>query len=360
MPLPSVAVLQSYTDKLAVSYERLLAVAGTSSGSVVAGTWRSLSSNLVDLLTECSDIDHVLALAQDAKNLLDTSNVERIFTTQYAIQPLSSLLDSLQKLIADVGPDVDASIVSMSTFLSYYNGGSGGAKFSSLLHPSFGTLWNLVRSEALPAAGLFHPGIHPSCNATTYPSGYGTRAVGGSFSAGASASYLLYSEPLPFVEVTTTFSGGSAHPVITVTGTDDLAATAQTWTADLGADNPASALSTTLGASQTADSKSSRLVADSTGFVVGSVVVVGSGTVNQETAVVLAVADGTHLTLELRNAHASGETVTAKLAVALTPTITGRRIRTVSGITIGGGGGGHAAGAVRVVGSPLRMGNPVN
>lgn len=352
MGLISVSQLQKYTDKLAVAYEQLKTVAGIGTGSVVAGTYRNLINNLEQIIAVNFDDHEIQAdLGPNVRTLLNKAFIK------YVMYDARAVITGLSDHCASRGDSVDADIVDLDSFLTYYNGGDGGPAFSSMLHPSFGDLYYDLVGSRLSAVGLFAPGIHPDLN-STYTNGMGTRAVGGAFTDGAAVDHTLYEEVTLIAEVITDFAGGATNPTLTIAGTDDAGAITTTWTVGLGANNPTASLSTTNTNAITAHSKSSILVASTTGMVAGTVVKMSAGTPREEVVVVLSVEDATHFTAEFRKAHDAGDTMTFKRSFTLAPSVAGKRCRDVSNITITIGT--HTDGAVRVVGVQERMGNPVS
>lgn len=349
MSLMSLANVKKFTDKLAICYEEIRRATGYASGSAVAGTNRNRLVNLQASIAALADtsLEQEYDFAPAAMSAPGYSN------PYYSMRDFKNVISSLNSHCQARGSSVDATINNLVTYLAYYNG-SGGAKFNALLHPAF-TLLAADHGIIIPASATFHPGLHPSLDATTYPNGFGTRAFGGSATIGASANTTSYSAPVPVLEVTTNFADGTAPPTYSIAGTDDTGA-AMTWTANLGANNPAAAISTTFGESKAADTYASVLVASSTGFVVGQLVLLSGGTPREEYATVLAIADGTHLTLEMRKAHTSGDTIAGNRSFLLTPGTASRRLVTLTGITPTYTD--HTAGAIRLVGSQERFGNP--
>jgi hypothetical protein len=224
-----------------------------------------------------------------------------------------------------------------------------------MLHPVFGDLWYDIYASRLPDEGLFHPGVHPYLDATNYANGFGTRAVGGAFADGASyESTPLYSELEPMLEVIVNFSGGGAPPTFTVAGTDNTGA-ALNWTATGGSNNPEAAVSTTITPALNAMGRQTFAVASASGIVIGSTLKINAGLTDEEVIVVENVS-GTDITAVCMKAHGAGAALTGFTTLALTPATAGRRIRDVTGITIGITA--HTAGAVRVVGKQQRQYNP--
>lgn len=351
MSLISVANLQLLTDKLAALYDRWRTEFGISTGSPVAGTDRYLANNALTVLTTTvDDYQQQYDMSQQLYTL--TTKCNRKDTARLH---LASVLASIEDHMSQRGSSVAASITSLATYLSYYNGGSGGAAYSSMLHPVFGDLWYDIYTSRLPSAGLFHPGIHPYLDATNYASGMGTRAVGGAFSDGAAyESTPLYSGVEPMLEIIVNFSGGVAPPTFTVAGTDNTGA-ALNWTATGGSNNPTAAVSTTITPALNAMDKQTFAVASASGIVIGSTLKINAGLSDEEVIVVEDVS-GSNVTAVVMKEHGAGAALTGFTTLALTPGTAGRRCRDVTGITIGISS--HSAGTVRVVGKQQRQYNP--
>jgi hypothetical protein len=351
MSLISVANLQLLTDKLAALYDRWRVEFGVSTGNPVAGTDRYLADHALTVLTTTvDDYQQQYDMSQQFYTLATKCNRK-----DTARLHLTSVLASIEDHMSQRGSSVAASIVSLATFLSYYNGGSGGSAYSSMLHPVFGDLWYDIYASRLPDEGLFHPGVHPYLDATNYANGFGTRAVGGAFADGASyESTPLYSELEPMLEVIVNFSGGDAPPTFTVAGTDNTGA-ALNWTATGGSNNPEAAVSTTITPALNAMGRQTFAVASASGIVIGSTLKINAGLTDEEVIVVENVS-GTDITAVCMKAHGAGAALTGFTTLALTPATAGRRIRDVTGITIGITA--HTAGAVRVVGKQQRQYNP--
>lgn len=160
---------------------------------------------------------------------------------------------------------------------------------------------------------------------------------------------------IPRVEVQTNFSGGSAAPTVTFDGTD-AEGNSITWTATVtGGNNPTAAVSTTLSADVlTAAARVTVQVGSLSGIVAGSVLIVSEGLVDEERILVESIDSGaTTITAVFLRNHDSGATLTGFRTFTATPGTAGRRVRTVTAITIGVTG--HTTGQVRVTGVPDRI-----
>ncbi len=245
------------------------------------------------------------------------------------------MLSALDGHFASRGKQVDASILNTATYLSYYNGGSGGLAYSSMLVPELQAIWQQQPSAvALPPAGVMSPALQSDWNAAL-THGMGSRAVGGSFTAGATVDTTQYSGVNLVAEVRVAFASGLVTaPTITVAGTDDTGATSTTWSVVPGDINPAGALSgLTITPAIVAYTKLSVTVSSSTGIVPGSVLTINKGLPDQEVVLVESVADGTHMLCAFKKAHAGGATIDGWNSYALAPSVGTRRCTHVSGIT---------------------------
>jgi hypothetical protein len=341
--LISLANLLAYTDKLAASWNLLQSSCSSVATGVVAGTVQDRMSKLQTLVLGLDDFE------QESDLLPSTNTVIANATSDNMSKQLQSAMLSLINHIGSRGKEVASSIQDLLTFLTYYNGGLGSALFSGMVVPDFLTFFNSVFSTqaALTPACCMSPGIHPNLNAT-YTHGMGTIDHAATYTAGAAVNNTVYSEVNGLVEITTTFVGGSGNPTVTVTGTDHTGATGQTWTAAFGTNNPAAAVSTTITPAVVAGTKLSVACGSSTGIIVGSVLGVNVGAPDQEYVIVEAVADSTHFTAAFRVNHTAGAAVTGNNSLALTPGVSGRRIRSVSGLAITGSS--WSAGVARVIG----------
>jgi hypothetical protein len=339
MALISDLNLKLATDYMAGAWQDLLVAAGTKSGSPAAGTSRYRMNALLAIPVGSADYEQQTDLATQLNNVLSSANVEAL--AAFMDRAVTALNSHAQKR----GPAVDPSITSLVKLLTFRNVTT--APFTCLLHHLFGDLYFTTRGTRLAASNLFHPGISPDLDATAYPSGMGVRAVGGSLTDGAACNTTLYSEVDPLAIVTVDFAGGTGAPTLTIAGTDNTGATSTTFTATLDSNNPVSAVSTTITPSVTAGSRQTVALASASGIVPGSVLTVSSGLADQEKVIVTAVS-GSNVTAYFAKAHSAGAAVTGKRTYTLTPSVAGRRLRDLTGITIGITG--HSAGTVRIDG----------
>jgi hypothetical protein len=241
---------------------------------------------------------------------------------------------------------VSATITDIPTYLAWYNGGDGGAKFRCLVSPQFAALYLALQRASLAVTGVESPAVHPSYTTGISAEGMASRTAGGAFAAGTAVDNTLYSEVNPLIEVVTDLTGAAAFPVIAVAGTDDAGSTsATTWGVTLDANNPTAAVSTTITPVVAAMSRQTVAIASATGIIAGSVLTVNAGLVDQEVIVVETIA-GTDITAVFQFAHGAGAALTGKRTYALVPSTGGKRCRSVSALTITQSTGGK----IRVVG----------
>lgn len=356
MPAPglsliSAARLLSITDKMGETWRQIKGVLDVSSASA-PGTGSSrypLYQALGELAVNSDDY-----FQQNDISEYIYSAYTNLLATALAQNGLASMCGAVDSHIAQQGSLVDSSIVGIDTFQAYYNGGSGGAAFSSLLSPDFADLYYYAKAVTLAPAGVMSPAIHPSLDSTA-TNGMATKTTGGSYTAGNSVNTVKYSAVAPVVEVIANFTGGAAAPVVTIAGTDDQGSTSTTWSVTLDSSNPAAALSTTITPSVNAMSRQTVAFSSASGVAIGSVLKINSGLVDEEYVVVENVA-GSNITAVFRKAHGAGAAVTGNRSYATTPSVSGRRIRSVSGITLTLSS--HSAGTVRVVGRLDRGNKP--
>lgn len=340
------ADLLSFTDKLAAYYDRLNEAFGLASDPVPArGTLRRLADLALAIPVDSDSYEQQADLNKAAAAWLDAAS------TEANVEELHQVINSLQNHAKLRGGSVDASITSLQTYLSYLN----ATPYTAMLAPGFQDAYKIISDLTLTASMVFHRGISPDLNATLYPNGMGSRAVGGSFSAGSEAETALYAAVNPVVVVTADFAGGSGAPTVTIAGEDDTGATSTTWTAAVtGGNNPASAVSTTVTPAVNAQERQTVAVGSLDGIVAGSVLTVDAGLTSQETVVVEAVDTGaTTITAVFQKAHTAGATLAGRRTLATTPSVAGRRLVSVAGVTIGITG--HSAGTVRVDGRQERV-----
>jgi len=325
-------------------YQELVAVAGISTGSSVAGTLRNLADQLLEVSVgaDSYDVEHDF---NDGSIVVSSY----ISADETWLRNFPLCLANLDAHYAVHGTDIASTITTLDTFMSYYSGGAGGALYANLLDPYFADLLLFVGGTILTPTNVYGKGIHPSLDATA-TLGMGTKDTAGTFTAGASYN-ALYSEFVPVIEVITNFAGGGAAPAISIAGTNNLGA-ADTWTVTLDSNNPVSALATTITPAVSIMARQTVAVGSVSGMCVGSVLTVNAGLVDQEVIVVEAIIVTT-ITAVFRKAHTAGAALTGVRSYATTPSAATNRLRTVTGITLTLSG--HAAGKVRVSGRQDRV-----
>lgn len=349
MSLISTTNLLAYTDYLGAINKKLKSVADpvANQASPTISTLQAWAKNLETLITTtCADYQQQSDLLADAHATLIAINQEAI-----AKSALNTAVQALQRHIQTRGSSVDSSINSLSTYLSYYNGGGGGSLFNKLVCPEFNTLWYNIFSAYLPPVGVMSPAIQPRFNTSASANGLASRAIGSSIVLGDSVNTTLYSAVVPMLEVTVVFGGGSAPPAYVITGTDHLGNATATWTVTLTGNNPVSAVSTTITPAVTGQSRQAVAIGSATGIVAGSVLIVNAGLIDEEVIVVETLVSTT-LTAAFQLAHTAGATLTGYSTYALTP-VNGARIVSVSAIapTVTG----TSSGTVRIVGRQDRV-----
>lgn len=348
MSLISTANAQAFCDHLAAVWANLLSACGS---SAAAGAWPAARGTLTDLLT----LTVGLADYQQEFDLIDACNTALAKgAAEVSSGYLLNVIQAMNNHVALRGPAVNSSVVDLPSFLTYYNGGGGGSKFSALVTPEFAALYKNLTKTALPAAGVMSPALQADWNATLTNS-MATKIPGGAYTQGASVDTTQYSEVVPVVEVRTVVSGGSGAMTVTIAGTDDQGNAATWGPVTLTGNNPAAALSgLTVTNSIAAGSRASRLVSSSTGIVAGSVITVNKNKPDQELCVVESVADGTHITIACTLAHGAGATIDGwnSYAAGNASTGAGRRLRAVTGINFSLNG--QNAGLITVAGAQDR------
>ena len=284
MSLFTASFALSMTDRLGFVYEKLVPIIASADDSDFWPTdsVQSEIDNLTELMADGGDRDVQLGLMPAFNTLASTMTIEVLAAL------LKPGLDAIDSYCATNGPSVDASIVSLDTFLSYYNGGAGGSKFSALVTPEFATLWTAAGNTALSPAYIMSPGIHPDIieNGSAY--GMGQRAVGGSYLDGDPTDADAHTEVEPLVEIVVDFASATANTTIEIFGTDDTGAESTTWTTTIRDSlNPTSTISiTTVPAITIANEKQFVVVSDQRGIVPGSVLEISTDFIDQETIIV--------------------------------------------------------------------------
>ena len=246
---------------------------------------------------------------------------------------------------------------SLPAYLLAENNPSGSLPlYITLLDPWFQDFWTAWNGTALDVESTMQKPIHPSWTGTAYTNvqamGNYTVAGGVGYLAGYSCN-ANYGAVIPTIEVVANFVGGTAPPTVVVAGLDALG-NAVNWTATVtGGNNPTAAVATTITpAITTASARLTVALASTTGIVVGSILTVNAGLVDQEVIQVEAVAGSTITAVFMLN-HNAGAAITGNTTWVTSPSVSTSRLRSVTGITVTTVG--HTAGTVRVIGPPARQ-----
>lgn len=352
--LISAANLLSSIDKIGNSWFLLNQFLTQSTATLTVNTPTNALTNLLAVYAALNNPVQEVAL-------LSTNSVQggigKVCADLIAPAYAGACISDLSRHCTTSGVGVSATIVDLNSFLSYYNGGSGGNKFANPATYEFGILYQLIFGSLLSYPNAEWESINSLWNATLYPNGFGKCTFNNTFTAGYAGLTGTWAEPLSIVQVTTSFSSGSATPIITVTGVDDTGSGATTWTYTFGSSNPSASISqqTISSGALTGQTVQTVTVGTTAGIVPGSIITINKNKADQEIVPVRVVPSGTTLTFACNQSHLASSTIDANTSGTLVSTPSGRRIRTVSGITCGGSGG-WAAGVVQVAGGADRLG----
>lgn len=348
MSLITTTNLKTLTDRYARIYHLLYPWFGDPavSSAPVAPSAQYAADLAVDLLTTIGDHEQISDMEPQAYAAFIKANLRS------GCGFMTNILSALTNHCGSRGPVVNSGITSLETFLSYYNGGDGGSRFNAMVCPGFADLWYLIFQTRLPNEGVMTPAVHPDLDSAVAAAAMGSRAVGGAFTDGVAIDETIYSEAEPLVEITANFSGGATFPAVTIAGVNQDGLTTTTWAVTLDANNPASAVSTTITPAVSAQARQTVAVGSTSGIVAGSVLKVNAGLVDEEIIVVETVGGGS-ITAVFTKVHSAGAALTGKRTYAMTPSVVGDRCRDVTGITITIGT--HAAGTVRITGKQDRV-----
>jgi hypothetical protein len=422
--LMSPAFATALCDRISYIYDVLLKACGTNTGAAVSGNVRGALNNYLALVIGNystflpASITAITGGSPDANIEQDLlSNAQALVGNNVSpavnaggvetfIKPLAALINDLNTHCgsrAKIAPAI-AAILDFPTFMTYYGGGAGAAKFANMVTKSFAdTLNALVPTPALNGASVLSPAIHPNygalatngmgllhitgADAGTFTAGSGVTCADTTKVSGTTGTGFNYptnmAEVNIIIEVTVSFAGGSAVPkfqIPTGVAVDDQGAITTLWTQiniplfGGSANNPAAALpqQTISSGAISAGSRVTVTVGSTTGIVVGSVVQINksSTTGDQEYVVVETVNSGTTFTAVFKNAHTANATVDGNNSLAIVCASAGKRCRGIgtaydsrlSNPTIGTGAStvlttsGHTAGDVRIVGVQDRVG----
>ncbi len=339
--------LKKVTDKLARIYaEFALFVTPSVDLTVTTGTLLQAVANQLLAVTVVDSDDYNVEADLNAAfyTVASQLNAAEMMSTMFATS-----LSALQTHYAGQS-DEDG----FAEYLTETNNPTGALnEYNVLVDAWFQDFWTYVNATALDAESVMTKPIHPNWRGTTYTDSdaMGSRAVGGAYTDGYTVD-AAYGACKPTVEVTADFTGGSAAPVITVTGLDGEGNSVVWAVTETGGNNPTSAVSTTITPAVVAPgTRITAAVASTTGIVAGSVLTVSAGLVDEEVILVESIAAGPTITAVFLKAHGAGAALTGKHTFLTTPGTATSRIRDVTAISITGD---HATGTVRVTGLPER------
>jgi hypothetical protein len=348
MALISNTSLLAYLDKLASGWLQLLTTVGSKANALSAGTVRNTANNLLTLVLGLNDFEQDNDLLVPVNQTFGRASLENSFGM------FSAAAQGLNNHLALRGLETSNTIVDLSSYLTYFNGGGGGARFSCLVTPETQTLWTNLLGVQLPTGGCMSDALQPDWNSAA-PLGMGTCTVSGFYTAGMGVNTALYAEVTPILEVIANCNGGFGTLAVTVTGVDNTGATG-TWSASVvtGGNNPVAALAgITVVPSVGAYARNTVVLSSTVGIVPGSVLTINKGLVDQEVIVVEAVPQAGQITAVFKVAHAGGASVSGWTSTSLVPSVAGRRLRTVTGIAPTTQG--QSMGTVRIAGARDRV-----
>lgn len=342
--LLSITELLRLTDKIGLFYARLktsIGVGTTTPGSKTAKQWllnglERLTSTLDNHFAQ-RDISYGLA---DLIGLMDPAKIIDQFS--------GNIFLAIDNHCNERGKLVDSSIVDLDTYLAYANSTPNTVFVSA----DFAEVYYANQGRRITAAYVAAPSYNPQLNSSA-TNGLGHKNLS-TFTAGVTVDTAVYAAAVPLIEVVTSFADGNSAPQITIAGTDNTGATTTTWSVTLDSNNPTSSLSTSTANNIAINTYGTVTLGSAAGVIVGSVLLIGPNTDGVE-YVHVAAKSGSDVTAPFLFAHTAPD-VTAIRTYAVTPSVSGRRLVSVSGITITTDG--HTAGAVRVVNLPDRILRP--
>jgi hypothetical protein len=333
MGLINTTLLGEMTDLIGQHYKKLYDAYGTET-SPPADSLRANADRMLAISVNNDNYELQASMNAALKSLTGVA------TQASKADDLNGAISALSKHCQSYGSTVNSSITNLRTYLAYLN----TVPWTFFVMQGFGDCYADVIGSALTADHVASDSMNPLVNSGT-PNGMGRNTVGGAFAAGEAIDHTLYAEAAAIAVVATAFSGGGSAPAVTVAGTDDTGATTTTWGGTFTGNNPGdtTAVNTTLSAPvATAYQRATVAVGSITGMVAWQVLSIDTGA-SQE-YVIVEEASGGNLTAYFKKTHAGGAAVTGAAAVALTPSVAGRRLRSVSGITLTIGT--HSAGSV--------------
>jgi hypothetical protein len=341
--------MKSATDKLARIYgEFALFVTPSVDLSVTTGVLLQATANnlLAVSVEESDDYDVEKDLNPAFYTVASGLNAAEIMSNLFAT--------SLAALQTHYAAQSDSA--GFAEYLTATNNPTGSLnEYNVLVDAWLQDFWTYTQGTAIDAESVMTKPIHPDWRGTTYTDddAMGSRAVGGAFGDGYSVD-AAYGACVPTVEVVDDFTGGSAPPVITVTG-DDAEGGSVVWTATVtGGNNPTGTTTATITpAITTPGARLTVAVSSLDGIVTGTVVKVNSGDTDEEVILVEEIDGGaTTITAVFLKSHIAGSGLTFHRTFTLTPATVTSRLRDVTDITITGD---HVSGQIRVTGLPERV-----
>lgn len=350
MSLISPTNLLSMTDWLACFWLKLKPVIGLLEDQdvPVAGTLQDKMDSVVGMIVgDLNDGEQALDLYPGAKAALDKTSVEKF------LAPILPFLTNINDHCSSRGKSVSSTISDLDSYLAYYNGGSGAARYANMVTPDFAAMWSGVVSADLSPAGVMTAAINPAWDSSISAEGMGSIAVGGSYADGDEVDNTVSSEVNCIIEVVTDFVGGSAHPIVNLVGIDGSGNSGVFATVDLGANNPVAAVHTTLTQAVTGETLATVTIGSLTGIVAGSILEIDTGLTTYEVVSVDSI-DSTNGTVTgtFRKDHAVNADVRGLYSFAVSA---GARLRDLTGLTWNIANTSHTAGKVRVCGTQDRV-----
>ena len=213
----SAAQVNTYTDKLAVAY---LSLAGTLASTYGCGDGTQTLANdwgaskamrqILDAVVGTPstpgwgdydlEVNVVAAVAMSKSAVSYQQVVKNLLNTPFAALNAACVYSGSYLSIS-------STVSSLATWLSYYNYGTGGA-WTALVAPEFSTLYNILNVTALDARNIYSPTI----------TNMGSRAYGGSFSAGTAVNTTNYAGAGSLIAYCTSISGTGGTVTVTCNG----------------------------------------------------------------------------------------------------------------------------------------------
>lgn len=241
MGLMSTTAAKSYTDRIGNAYDLAKPNLG-SNNDAVAGTppqakLATVRNAIQNLLNDVVGITNITGgspdLSQEVDFDADTNALLGHTGVETYLGQFSSTLNDINGHCSNRGKLVSASIIDIATFLGYYNGGAGGAKFSAMVSPSFAAAYStVINSPLIPGAAVLCPAIHPlqpllntgflsAILITNGGSGYTsapTVTITGGGGSGAAATAVISAGQVVAVNITAGGTLFTTPPTITFSG----------------------------------------------------------------------------------------------------------------------------------------------